>query len=515
MVPSARAHGRSCFAENKNHLHRASRAAWVVAAMLFTAGRARAAVQSPWAELHGDPAQLGDMFGQTVTMDPDGNIIVVGAIMSSIAGSPGPGKAFVYERSGSKWTQTAELHPSDPQIDQWFGNGIGVDGNTIVVGGSGPARPEPRPSPPTNYPGAVYVYEKNAGQWTQTARLQPAESAIGDYFGYSLALHGDMLVVGAFWISTAYVFQRTNGVWTQTQTLVPVERFQWHFGETISIDASGTRMAIGAHLADDPLQQNGSAFIFELQNGQWVQTARMTANDAETQGRFGQFVSLDGDRVLIGSRRVDNVALDAGAAYVFDRQPNGAWTQTVKLLPSEGAELDVYGTYGALVGDTAIVAAPGHAAGGTLAGAEYLYHRSGTTWTEAKRIDGSTLESLGAVVAGHGFMVATAVRSDQYAPKAGKAYLIALDDADSDSVPDEFDNCPTVANVDQADADHDGLGDVCDHGCAAVRRGAATGMAPVVVAVGLLLATRALRARRRAVSWTVVPRRRRGGQLAR
>ncbi len=496
MVPSARAAGGCSRAENKNQLHLGSRLVWMAAALLFTTGRARAAVQAPWAELHGDPAQLGDMFGQTVTMDPDGKTIVVGAIMSSIAGSPGPGKAFVYERNGSQWTQTAELHPSDPQVDQWFGNGIGVDGNTIVVGGSGPARPEPRPNPPTDYPGAVYVYEKIAGQWTQTARLQPAESTVGDYFGYALALHGDTLVVGAFWISTAYVFQRTNGVWVQTQTLLPVERFQWHFGETISIDASGTRMAIGAHLADSPYAQNGSAFIYELQDGLWVQVARLLANDPETQGRFGQFVSLDGDRLLIGSRRVDNVALDAGAAYIFDRQSNGVWTQTAKLLPSEGAELDVYGTYGALVGDTAIVAAPGHAAGGTLAGAEYLYHRSGTTWTETKRIDGSVLESLGAVAAGHGFMAVTAVRSDQFAPKAGKAYLIALDDADADSVPGEFDNCPAIANTNQADVDHDGLGDVCDNGCGAVTSGVASGMAPVLLALGLLLTARAAYSRR-------------------
>src|SRR5262249_37670938 len=157
--------------------------------------------------------------------------------------------------------------PSDTQPDYWFGTAVAVDGGTIAVGAGGAALP----TPPVAYAGAVYIYERVNGQWAQTARLTPSEPSPGTYFGYSLALHGDTLVVGAVWIHKAYVFERISGVWTQTQVLAGGATGEWHFGETIDIDSSGNRMVIGAHLADGPsLPNQGSALIYEKSGGTWV-----------------------------------------------------------------------------------------------------------------------------------------------------------------------------------------------------------------------------------------------------
>lgn len=459
---------------------------------------------APWAELHGEPAAYGDMEGQSIYIDKGGDTVVVGAIASSqIAGGNGVGEAFVYERSGNTWNQTARLTPSDSQPDYWFGAAVAVDGGTIAVGASGPVLP----NPPTTYAGAVYLYEKVQGQWAQTAKIVPSDPLPSNYFGYALALHGDTLVIGAFWYHKAYVFQRISGVWTQTQVLAGGATGEWHFGETIDIDASGTRMVIGAHLADGTVLNQGSVLIYEKSGDTWVKTARFVASDPEVESRFGQFVAIDGDTVLVGARLKDDFGVDSGAAYVFDHQPDGSWTQTQKLNPTDPAAGDVFGIYGAIAGGKLMVGAPGHAVGGGLAGAVYQFMRSGPTWVQTKRIDGSTLDSLGFCLhVAHGYMAVTAPRSDKYATRGGRAFLVAVNDADADTVPDEYDNCPTTANTNQSDVDHDGMGDACEPvGCpSTIQRGGAAGspgadLAPAGLAVAALFAARSLaRARRRA-----------------
>lgn len=484
---------------------RIGRGAALVAALAAlgpAVGVAHATPIAPWAELHGDPPAYGDMEGQSVYIDKDGDTVVVGAIASSqIAGGNGVGEAFVYERAGNVWSQTARLTPSESQPDYWFGAAVAVDGGTIAVGASGPVLP----NPPTTYAGAVYLYEKVAGQWAQTAKIVPSDPTPSNYFGYALALHGDTLVIGAFWVHKAYVFQRISGIWTQTQVLAGGATGEWHFGETIDIDASGTRMVIGAHLADGTVLNQGSVLIYEKSGDTWVKTARFVANDPEVESRFGQFVAIEGDTVLVGARLKDDFGVDSGAAYVFDRQPDGSWTQTQKLNPSDPAAGDVFGIYGGLAGGKLLVGAPGHAAGGGLAGAVYQFVRSGTTWVQTKRIDGSTLDSLGFCLAvSHGFMAVTAPRSDKYATRGGRAFLVAVNDVDTDTVPDEYDNCPSNANTDQSDVDHDGVGDVCEPvGCpSAIQRGGAgssgADLAPAGLAIAALAAARSLsRARRR------------------
>ena len=139
------------------------------------------------------------------------------------------------------------------------------------------------------------------------------------------------------------------------------------------------------------------------------------------------FASLNNTELDISLAEVVLIAHDRPQIEVVRREPDGSWSQTQKLNASDPAAGDVFGIYGGLLGNKLFVGAPGHAVGGTLAGAVYEFDRSGTSWVQTKRIDGTTLDSLGFCLAvAHGYVAVTAPRSDTYATKGGRAFLVAV-----------------------------------------------------------------------------------------
>lgn len=117
----------------------------------------------------------------------DGNLAVVGAYEDDEAAS-GAGAAYVFTGSGANWTQQAKLTASDGGMDDYFGYSVSLDGETIVVGAH-------REDQPTTEAGAAYVFTRTAGAWTQEQKLIASDGASGDYFGYSVALSGGLLTL--------------------------------------------------------------------------------------------------------------------------------------------------------------------------------------------------------------------------------------------------------------------------------------------------------------------------------
>jgi hypothetical protein len=108
------------------------------------------------------------------------------------------GSAYVFVKPAAGWanlTETAKLTASDGATLDWFGYSAAMDGDTIVIGAPG------GPTGPSTVPGAVYIFVKPSGGWadmTQTARLTASDGAAGDGFGWSVAMDGDTLVAGAY-----------------------------------------------------------------------------------------------------------------------------------------------------------------------------------------------------------------------------------------------------------------------------------------------------------------------------
>ncbi|MCA9705121.1 MAG: hypothetical protein KDK70_04625 [Myxococcales bacterium] len=240
-----------------------------------------------------------DLFGADVAVD--GDTLVVGASIESLGGSgvdASPagslfrsGAAYVYERSGTQWSQVAYLKAEQPEYEAHFGSWVAVDGDTLAVAATqddGPAD--------VYQAGAVHVYQRVAGQWGWQATLQP--DVIDPYlgFGSSLDLAGDTVVAGAF-------------------------------GESSSVGG----------LPGDPLDEgassSGAAYVFERVGTGWSQRAYVKAIDPEDGDTFGSAIATDGSTLVVGAQYedgsgpgvegdpFDNGVDASGAAFVYRIAP--------------------------------------------------------------------------------------------------------------------------------------------------------------------------------------------------
>ncbi len=300
--------------------------------------------------LSGDTG-AGDQFGTSVALSEDGQWAIVGAPFDDARGTDA-GAAYIMEFSNGSWTQTHKLTPSDGTSSDNFGYSVAISTNTVLVGAYGDDIVTM--SGTNDNQGSAYVFVRNGATWTEQAKLTASDGAVGDYFGISVALLGDTMIVGA-----------------------PV--------------SASTNMSPGA------------AYVFARSGTAWIQQAKLTAGDGAAGDTFGNSVALSGDTALVGARYDDiGTNTNQGSAYVFVR--NGTtWTQQVKLTTSDGAAYNYFGTSVALSGDTALVGADGDNFGiGSSQGSAYVFVRGGTTWTQEAKltaIDGAAYDLFGLGVA--------------------------------------------------------------------------------------------------------------------
>ena len=340
----------------------------------------------PWlqqAKLTASDGAAYDLFGLSVSIN--GDTVVVGSYADDDNGSSS-GSAYVFERTGGIWTQTAKLKAGDDTAGDYFGRSVSISGDTVVVGAY-------KDDDNGSNSGSAYVFEKPPGGWadmTQTAKLKASDGAVSDYFGTSVSISGDTVVVGADCdddnrrsSGSAYVFEKPPGGWadmTQTAKLTASDGAAYdYFGRSVSI--SGDTVVVGALYDDNnSIADPGSAYVFEKPPGGWAdmtQTAKLTASDGAADDHFGNSVSISGDTVVVGAQRDDdNGIADAGSAYVFERPPGG-WadmTQTAKLKASDGAADDDFGSSVAISGDTVVVGADCDNIGGnSYQGSAYVF----------------------------------------------------------------------------------------------------------------------------------------------
>ncbi len=332
-----------------------------------------------------------DSFGALIATSA--NRMVISAHLDEELGL-NAGSVYVFEWNGSQWVQTAKLLASDGAEGDVFGISVAISGDRVAVGARAADGAQ------TDDIGAAYVFDWDGVEWKET-KLLPSDGAEDDFFGISVAVSGDRAVVGAarndesaFDAGAAYVFEWDGVKWAETAKLLASDGDggDW-FGNSVAM--SGDRLVVGAPKASDLV---GAAYVFDWDGARWVETAKLLASDGEFNDNFGS-VAVSGDRVLVGASLGDNAeGKGTGAAYIFEWDGT-KWVETAKLLASDGQEFDQFGVPVALSGDRAAVGAGLHAEKGNESGAAYVYDWDGTKWVETKLVasDGDTADNFGSV----------------------------------------------------------------------------------------------------------------------
>ena len=312
--------------------------------------------------------------------------------------------------------------------------------------------------------GSTYVFEYCRGAWSQAAKLIADDGAQGNRFGYRVAISGDYLVVAAIYdgAGSAYVFERQpDRTWVQVQKLRPADAQAGdEFGKSVAI--SGDVIVVGARGDDDQGFSAGSAYVFERDpSGCWAQAAKLLASDGRFLAGFGISVSVSGDLALVGAYGADGRVPWTGAAYVFERTPDRDWLEVAKLFAADGDNSDGFGYTVTLERDTALLAAPGDDDHGECSGSAYVFVRDqDAMWSEVAKLvpdDGEAWDWFGQAVAvsGNIAVVGTFPQDPNQPPKPGKAYIYAVGpDEDGDGVMDACE-CP-------GDVNHDWIVDYLD-----------------------------------------------------
>ncbi len=394
----------------------------------------------------------GASYGASVALS--GNTLAVGAVGESSKATgvngdatdttaPGAGAVYVFTRSGSTWSQQAYLKASNTLSGAHFGFSVALSGDTLAVGSTYESSSGPQTDASAPASGAVYVFTRSAGAWSQQAYVKASTISAGAFFGYSVALSGDTLAVGAigefgsavgvngnqspsnYGSGAAYVFTRSGTTWSQ-QAYVKASNTRVGanfgcsvtlFGETLAVGAlseSSNASGVDGNGDDSSASNAGAVYVFTRKGVTWSQQAYIKASNTPTQtsANFGAAVRLWGDSLAVGApgestgtKGIDGdqtagKAQGAGAVYVFTRS-GARWSQKAYIKASNTAAGAAFGGSVDLVGDMLVVGSDheGSSASGVNGsqldamspgvGAVYVFERSGATWLQQAYVKAS------------------------------------------------------------------------------------------------------------------------------
>jgi hypothetical protein len=240
-------------------------------------------------------------------VDIDGDTAIVGAPQedgsavgvngTSDEAASGAGAAFVFTRTGSTWSQQAYLKASNTDIGDKFGSSVAVDGDTVAVGAPEEASGATgidgnQADDGTSDAGAAYIFTRSGTTWSQQAYVKAVNTSNIDFFGNSIALSGDRLLVGAF-------------------------------------NAGGDATGVNGYGDKDTVFTGGAAFLYSRSAEDWSTTAYIKASNPDASDLFAFVLGMSGDLLVIGSKfedsnattingdATDDSAGNSGAAYVF------------------------------------------------------------------------------------------------------------------------------------------------------------------------------------------------------
>jgi hypothetical protein len=264
-------------------------------------------------------SEIQNGFGSAVAID--GDYAIIGALWDDTNGEDS-GSAYIFKNQGGNWIQQQKLVPGEIEAYDMFGVSVEIQGDYAIIGAKEDY------SYTHNQNGAVYIYKRNGETWDKQQIITASDGAMSDAFGYTLSIYDDTLIVGAPYdddngenTGSVYVFKLIDESWIQDTKLTASDAKNYDFfGSSISLYQD--TVVIGAISSSYfHIDKIGSAYIFKRNDESWTQEAILRASDENTYNEFGNEVSIYDDIAVINSKSY---------SYVFEYE-NSLWIQKEKL----------------------------------------------------------------------------------------------------------------------------------------------------------------------------------------
>lgn len=329
-----------------------------------------------------------------------------------------------WQSHAQTWDEIIKLTASDAEEEDEFGTSVSISGDCAVVGAYAS-------DDDGDESGSVYVFELDADDaWVEVQKLTASDASEGNSFGISVSINADRMVVGSegndVSSGAAYIFERNDdGVWVEIQKLAASDASENDlFG--VSVSTSGNYAIIGAFRDDNIAGTDaGAAYIFERNDaGVWTEVQKVMASDASENDLFGISVSIDGNTAIVGAQYND----DSGSAYVFERSDAGVWTEIQEIVSADGEWDDRFGVSVSIKGNYVIIGAQYSDDDGSESGSAYIFEKDvDGIWTEVQKLTASDADAddvFGVSVSIDGDY---AIVGSEYNDELGSAYVFQRD----------------------------------------------------------------------------------------
>jgi hypothetical protein len=321
-------------------------------------------------QLTASDARNGDGLGWSV--DISANTVIAGNRQRNpCCAIPTADAAYIFNAITGE--ELRKINAPPDALQDHFASAVAIDHNTILAGA---------PGPDDFGSGSAYLFNVSTGQ--QLSKVISSDIATGDIFGQSVAIDGNVALVGSQWdddfgnkSGSAYLFNASTGQQLRKLNATDASEDDW-FGFSVAISGNVALVGALAPLVSD--NQPGAAYLFDARTGQ--QLLKLTPSDSAPHDKFGKSVAISGNTAIVGG---------TGAAYLFDVTTGH---ELFKLTASDASE--TFGQTVAISGTTGIVGDPGNAGN---AGAAYVFNI--TTGQQLIKLEGS-----GTPLEGFGFDVA-------------------------------------------------------------------------------------------------------------
>ena len=329
----------------------------------------------------------GDRFGSSIALSSDGITMAVGASLDNVGSNSDQGSVYLFSKSGNNWILQSQIFASDGLTNDSFGSSVSIsgDGNTLVVGA---------PGSDINSIGAVYVFTRSNGVWTQqpkilvTPNINNPSSIMG--FGSKVIISADGSTLFAGTRSGGqYIYSLSSGVWTQQADLAQQNGFNifYHQGNYAALSADGNTALLGYESFPVNGVASGTAFFYSRTNGVWTLQSQVTPPNLDANSNFGSSVGLsaDGNTAIIGSPYSNS---GKGNAFIYSRSGT-VWSLQSTLNPQGNLLASIFGSSVSISNDGNTVFAVGSNVFSSDNGI-FFFQRTNNIWTHTQDLYGAS-----------------------------------------------------------------------------------------------------------------------------